>query len=137
MMVADTDVLIDFLAGIEPIASRVAEEIESGLATTAVSRFELRAGVRGVAQDRAVTGLLDALGVLSLDSAAADAAAAVRRKLERDGVGIGMADSLIAGIVLAHGATLLTRSRRHFARVEGLRLADWRAWQSDQPALAR
>jgi predicted nucleic acid-binding protein len=34
-----------------------------------------------------------------------------------------MADSLIAGIALAQGATLLTRNRRHFARVEGLKLA--------------
>lgn len=36
---------------------------------------------------------------------------------------IGMGDSLIAGIVLAHGETLMTRNRRHFGRVEGLRIA--------------
>ena len=35
-----------------------------------------------------------------------------------------MAGSLIAGITLAQGATLLTRNRRHFDRVEGLKLAD-------------
>jgi predicted nucleic acid-binding protein len=35
-----------------------------------------------------------------------------------------MADSLIAGIALAQGATLLTRSRRRFERVEGVKLAD-------------
>jgi predicted nucleic acid-binding protein len=35
-----------------------------------------------------------------------------------------MADSLIAGIALARGGSLLTRSRRHFERVGGLRLAD-------------
>jgi predicted nucleic acid-binding protein len=35
-----------------------------------------------------------------------------------------MADSLIAGIVLAQAATLLTRNRRHFERVAGLKLAD-------------
>lgn len=34
-----------------------------------------------------------------------------------------MADSLIAGIVLTAGAMLLTRNRRHFERVAGLRLA--------------
>jgi tRNA(fMet)-specific endonuclease VapC len=47
----------------------------------------------------------------------------VRRALELRGEPIGMADSLIAGIVLQHGGTLLTRNRRHFERVEGLRLA--------------
>lgn len=124
MIVADTDVLIDFLAGVEPLASRVGDEIESGLATTAVSRFELRAGVRGARQERAVSGLLDGLMTLPLDAISADRAAAVRLALEKEGRGIGMADSLIAGIALAHGATLLTRNRRHFERVEGLTLAD-------------
>ena len=124
MKVADTDVLIDFLAGVEPVASRVAEEVGKGLATTAVSRFELRAGARSARQEQAVTVLLEALAVLPLDSSSADRAVAVRRKLEKGGIGIGMADSLIAGIALAHGATLLTRNRRHFERVEGLKLAD-------------
>ena len=124
MIVADTDVLIYFLAGVEPLASRVGDEIESGLATTAVSRFELRAGVRSARQGRAVSGLLEALVTLPLDAVAADRAATLRLALEKAGVGIGMADSLIAGIALAHGADLLTRNRRHFERVEGLTLAN-------------
>jgi predicted nucleic acid-binding protein len=39
--------------------------------------------------------------------------------LIRLGVGIGMGDILIAGIVLAQGGTLLTRNRRHFERIPG------------------
>jgi predicted nucleic acid-binding protein len=46
----------------------------------------------------------------------------VRRALENRGDAIGMGDSLIAGIVLQNGGTLLTRNRRHFERVEGLRI---------------
>jgi predicted nucleic acid-binding protein len=46
----------------------------------------------------------------------------VRRDLQKAGVPIGMADSLIAGIVLEHGGRLLTRNQRHFERVEGLPL---------------
>ena len=33
-----------------------------------------------------------------------------------------MADSLIAGIVRVRGAVLLTRNRKHFERVQNLRL---------------
>ena len=64
MTVADTDVLIDFLAGVGPAVESVAAEL---------GRDSLRT-------------------------------------------------SLIAGIVLQHGATLLTRNRRPFERVAGLRL---------------
>lgn len=124
MIVADTDVLIDFLTGHEPVATRIARELEGGrLATTAVSRFELRAGVRNPKQERAVRQLLDALVTLDLDARAADRAADVRRSLEKAGAPIGMADSLIAGIVLQAGGRLLTRNRRHFERVAGLALA--------------
>jgi tRNA(fMet)-specific endonuclease VapC len=66
--------------------------------------------------------LLAALSCLPLDDPAADRAAQVRRHLEREGVGIGLADSLIAGIVLRHDGILLTRNRRHFERVSGLTL---------------
>lgn len=124
MIVADTDALIDFLAGVEPQASRIGEEIEAGLATTSVSRFELRAGVRTPRQERAVSGLLEGLLTLSLDATAADRAGTLRRALEKAGAGIGMADSLIAGIALTHGASLMTRNRRHFERIPGLKLVD-------------
>ena len=125
MTIADTDVLIDFLAGAEPAAAQVAEELERGsLCTTAVSRFELLSGVRSARQEAAVRELLAAVSALPLDEEAADRAAEVRRALERSGEPIGMADSLIAGIALARGGTLLTRNRRHFERVGGLRLAE-------------
>lgn len=123
MIVADTDVLIDFLANRGPAADVVAEALERGrLATTVVSRFELLDGARGGRQEGAVRQLLDALPTLVLGRDAADRAAGLRRSLERAGEAIGMADCLIAGIVLTHGGDLLTRNREHFQRVPGLRL---------------
>jgi len=128
MIVADTDVLIDFLAGVDPAAERVAAELERGsLRTTAITRFELLSGARSARQEAAIRQLLAAIPSLPLDEAAADRAADVRRSLERSGHSIGMADSLIAGITLLYGAVLLTRNRRHFERVAALRLADPRA----------
>ena len=124
MILADTDVLIDFLAGRDPGAARVTREIQSGnLWTTVITRFEMLSGARGAREIRIVGDLLDSLRVVLLDIAAADRAAEVRRSLERKGAAIGMADSLIAGIALQVGAALLTRNRRHFERVDGLDLA--------------
>jgi tRNA(fMet)-specific endonuclease VapC len=123
MMVADTDVLIDFLEGRSPAAERIALELDRGqLRTTVITRFELLAGAKTPRQLKLVGELLAALPSLPLDEPGADAAAEIRRLLERDGTGIGMADSLIAGIVVVHKGVLLTRNRRHFERVPGLPL---------------
>ena len=123
MMVADTDVLIDFLEGRSPAAERIALELDRGqLRTTVITRFELLAGAKTPRQLKLVGELLAALPSLPLDEPGADAAAEIRRILERDGTGIGMADSLIAGIVVVHQGVLLTRNRGHFERVPGLPL---------------
>ena len=123
MMVADTDVLIDFLAGAEPAAWRIGLELEhQALVTTVITRFELLAGARYDRQRRLIAELLPALPCLPLDEAAADRAAAVRQTLVADGIDIGMGDSLIAGIVLVRRGILLTRNRRHFERVPELAL---------------
>jgi tRNA(fMet)-specific endonuclease VapC len=125
MTIADTDVLIDFLTGRGPGASLVAAAIEQGiLQTTVVTRFELLAGARTARQEKALRQLLETLPTLSLDPAGADRAAQVRQVLELRGESIGMGDSLIAGIVLQNGGTLMTRNLRHFSRVEGLHLFD-------------
>ena len=124
MIVADTDVLIDALRGREPVAQRIAEEVENGaLATTVLSAFELLGGSGEEAERRKVEDLLAALRILALDSEATVIAATLRRELEARGETIGLADYLIAGICLSHSASLLTRNRRHFDRVPGLRLA--------------
>ncbi len=126
MIIADTDVLIDFLAAKEPGASRVLAELEDGtLHTTVISRFELLSGAKSAKRNEKIMQLLDALQVLNLDVPAADRAAEIRRHLDQKGHGIGLADSLIAGMAMVHRANLLTRNERHFNRVPGLKLSQW------------
>ena len=123
LVVAGTDVLVDYLRGEGDGASRVADEIEAGLATTVVTAFELWAGALGSARrERAVAALLGAIEILPMEAADALRAAAVRRDLERSGLAIGMADSMIAGICLRRRVALFTRNGDHFGRVEGLML---------------
>ena len=99
--------LIDFLEGRAPAANRIALELDRGqLGTTLITRSELLAGTNTARQLKHVGELLAALPCLPLDEPAADAAAEIRRTLERD-VGTGMADSLMAGIgvVTHHGVS--------------------------------
>ncbi len=123
MIVADTDVLIDYLNG-QGQSDEVTALLRVGaLWTTVVSRFELLNGARTAKQQKRVSDLLDAVPALVMDSACADAASGIRRTLEESGNAIGMADSMIAGIVASNGGALLTRNRKHFERIAGLRLA--------------
>ncbi len=123
MIIADTDVLVDFLRDRVPIADRIALELTTNsFVTTVITEFELRSGVRSRREATAVEALLDALDVFSLDRAAARRASELRRTLEETGQTIGMADSLIAGICLERNGILLTRNVKHFSRVVGLTL---------------
>ena len=80
-------------------------------------------GAKSPAEQEKVSRLLAALTVLGFSAAASERAAEVRRALEREGQGIGMADYLIAGVCLANGGVLLTRNTDHFERVPGLRIS--------------
>lgn len=128
MMIADSDVLIDYLRGHGDWARRIAIELESrSFGTTAITAFELRSGVRTARQAKAVESLLDAMTILPFGPDEALAAAEARREVEAKGKPIGMADYMIAGTCLAAGGVLLTRNLKHFERVPGLKLSgQWR-----------
>ena len=118
MTLADT-----FLAG-KGQAGAVERLLGQGvLGTTTITRFELLCGARTPGQLARIARLLETVPAMPLDERAADAAAEIRRTLERLGRPIGMADSLIAGIVVSNRGALLTRNHRHFVRVPSLRLA--------------
>lgn len=125
MIIADTDVLIDFLHGISPVHDQIARYIGAEeLATTVITVFELLSGGDEGKRARATRELAQSLYVLPLDFGSAERAAGFIRRLEKSGKSIGLADSLIAGIAVAHDLPLLTRNRSHFFRVPGLRLVD-------------
>jgi tRNA(fMet)-specific endonuclease VapC len=122
LIVADTDILIDFLHG-QGAADRVALELRRGLATTVVTAFELWAGSIGsTKREKAVAALLGALEIITLDATAAKEAAHLRVALKKRGKTIGMADSLIAGICIEQSAILLTRNTKHFEDIPRLSL---------------
>ena len=122
--IADTDVLIDFLRDRGDEARRIEFELKTGrLCTTSVSAFELWVGARSPQEKAAVGTLLSATSIFPLDASAANTAGEIFRNLESKGITIGMADSLIAGICLHRDSILITRNKKHFSRVDGLKLS--------------
>ena len=81
MILADSDVLIDALRGVEPIRSRVEQLLSAGeLSTTAITAFELRSGARTARQKEAVDAVLGPLPVVAFDGGAAPAPTPPSRK---------------------------------------------------------
>jgi predicted nucleic acid-binding protein len=122
VIVADSDVLIDWLNKSAPAARSALDRGE--LATTAVSAYQLWSGARNDAARSEVRDLLSLMAaIFPFDDRAAELAGAAYRDLAGTGRVIGRPDLYIAGICLAVDAPLLTRNRREFERVPGLRLA--------------
>jgi tRNA(fMet)-specific endonuclease VapC len=136
MIALDTDILTLFLAGYPSVVERH-RRVEDEVTITAVTRIEALQG-RFAAVLKAPDGA-DALRaqerlertemglapfrILLFDS---DAAAHFDRlRQDKRFNKIGRADLLIASIALAHRATLVTRNRRHFRPIPGLKLDDW------------
>lgn len=62
---------------------------------------------------------------LSFDDRTAEIYGAIRALLATGGTPIGANDLLIASIAQAHDLTVITRNRREFIRVPGLRVEAW------------
>ena len=94
---------------------------------TSVTLFEAQFGIAALADGRRKDALLDSLEALlsedlqhrvaGFDSSAAQHAARLAAERKRLGRPVDMRDTFIAGIALAHGATLATRNIRHFEDV--------------------
>jgi len=120
-VITDTDVILDFFTDTPPFAQAVAGLLKGGrLAVTAITVFELYAGVRGARRLRQVEMFCLGVPILPLDLLAAAQAGKIYTELKSRGMTIGNQDILIAGICLANGLPLLTRNSAHFSPVAGL-----------------
>ena len=128
MTLLDTNVLIHYLKGLQPVTSRLISAARSQMAIPGIVAYELEYGTLKTGNVRRRTMLAHVLAGLEevpFDRAAARAAAAIRIALEKAGAGIGPLDLLIAGTAVSRGAALATNNIAEFARVPNLKVVDW------------
>lgn len=124
LVVVDTDLVIDFLRGKGPGAPVVRELIGSHrFRVTAITAFELRVGANFLARRDDILRLVQSRA-FPLDTRSALRAGELAAALRGAGQDIGLADCLQAGICLNFDLPFATRNRKHFDRVEGLRVFD-------------
>jgi tRNA(fMet)-specific endonuclease VapC len=123
LVVADTDLIVDFLRNREPGASTVVHLVQTGmLRITAISAFELRLGADFLRRREPIEALLSGR-TLPLDLLGALHAGRISSTLRSEGRPIDVRDALLAGVCLRFSLPLATRNTRHFYRVPGLELA--------------
>ena len=129
MFLLDTNTLIYFFKGQGNVAERLFAVPPGDVTISSVSLYEIEVGIAKSEQPtkrrRQFDTFLAVVSLLPFDSSAARAAATVRVDLEKRGLPIGPLDNLIAGVALAHRATLVTRNTREFSRVPNLAITDW------------
>lgn len=128
MTLLDSNVLIQYLKGTEPLTSRVQAASPVELAIPSIVVCELEYGTLRIGSSRRRTVLSHVLANLQevpFDRAAARETARIRVDLERSGMVIGPLDLLIAGTAVSRNAILVTNNLDEFGRIRELRLEDW------------
>lgn len=123
-VVIDTSVIIGFLKGNPPEVKYLEKVLPTGnVKLTAITIFELKVGIiASTKRDKILDHFLRQISVIPFDREAALEAARIENNLRQKGEGIGAPDTLIAGICLAQGLTLVTLNLKHFNRIPGLKV---------------
>ena len=122
----DTDWVIHYLNEHQGIVQRLDALLDDGLGLSIISLAELYEGVyysrdpEGDEQD--LNDFLRGMTILGIDEAVCKIFGRQRGRLRAEGLLIGDTDLLIAATALQYNLTLLSNNRRHFERIEGLRI---------------
>ena len=128
MIILDTNVLSALMhqSPDERVVAWLDRQPRTSIWTTAVTILEVRFGLqimavgkRGSLLLQAFETLLDKIGhrIAGFDGAAAEQAADLMASRQRKGRPGELRDTMIAGIAVAHHATLATRNTNHFADI--------------------
>jgi len=123
----DTDVLINHFRAKEPLKLEI---IAEGVGISIITLGELLYGTHK--SDNPKTSLIrlekDLVGIRvnveNLNTAIMDQFARIKADLEKKGKRLEDFDLLIAATALVNNLILVTRNKKHFERIKGLKLAD-------------
>lgn len=130
-VLVDTDILSMFFRGNASVVSRM-EEYSKGhekVYLSIITYYEILSGLRHIEATRQIEQFLEFClfnEVLPITLGSASIAASHYAYLRKLGTPLDDMDLLIAGIAIENDMTLVTHNMKHFSRIPGLKLQDWR-----------
>jgi tRNA(fMet)-specific endonuclease VapC len=122
----DTDWLVDYLSGRQPAIALLNALVPSHLSISIITYAEAYDGIYygqdPEASEEGFLRFLEAVTVLPITGDIARVWASLRGSLRKSGMLIPPSDLFIAATAISFDLTLVSRNRRHFERVPGLRL---------------
>lgn len=125
----DSDIMVQHFRGDYSIKERLNALPAEGLAVTPVTLCELYRGAflsgnpeRGYAL---IEELLERANVLGFDIRACEIFGRIHKMLKQSGKLTQDSDLMTASICMSHNATLITRNKKHFENIKGLKVEIW------------
>ena len=129
MILVDTDVCIDLLKGNKKILRR-RDEYDGPIGVCFMTIAELFYGAQKSSDPTknidTIEKLLLTLEIVHSDLGILKRFGTIKAQLQNEGLPIADADILIASATLEKAEKLITANTRHFERIAGLTLEDWR-----------
>ncbi len=125
----DTDTVSFALRGLGRVGERLRQTPPADVAVSSITEAELWYGVekrRSRKLAALVAAFLEPLCIVEFDRAAAKIYGTLMNRLEQSGVTIGMSDTMIASLGISRHLVVVTGNTRHFSRIRGLAVEDWR-----------
>jgi predicted nucleic acid-binding protein len=136
MIILDTNVISALMRqDPEPVVVEwLNRQPESSIWTTSITLFEIQFGLQIMAMGKRRSSMLASIELLletiegrvaSFDRAAAEAASTLSASRHSKGRPVDLRDTMIAGIVISHRATLATRNTPHFTDISARVVNPW------------
>jgi tRNA(fMet)-specific endonuclease VapC len=131
MLLADTSFVIDLMLNDEGAVEKAKELAEGSIPVFlgTPTLFELYVGVglsvKSEAEGEKIRDTVGSLTQVPLDAPSAIRAGLIYARKMREGTKIDAEDAMLAGIALENNQPILTRKKKHFSGIHGLRVEDY------------
>ena len=129
MYLIDTDILIYSLKGHAIVKDNLQAHCQDPIFISAVTLMELYYGAYKSQKVESnlvkVKTIESAIEIIPVSHIMVEIFGLLKTKLEGEGARLDDFDLILAATALSHNLTLVTNNEKHFARIDGLKIANW------------